>query len=78
MSLAVLGRLTQKYRRVEGLEFKEPPAELEMLERQISELKAKIERMKAEGKPEDEIAPLYGELGELEARYRELLRVWRL
>jgi len=66
-------RRVERYKKLAGRKFKEIPEELITLETEINKLRAKIERMKAEGRPEAEISRVAADLAGLEARLRSLI-----
>jgi len=66
--------LVKKYRKGVGWKVPEITPRMKELRELIKKLRERIEEIERKGIPEGEIAPVRGELGELEAEYREELK----
>jgi len=73
MSYWRLRRRVEQYKRIAGRKAVEIPEEIITLETEINKLRARIERMRAEGRPEAEISKVAVELSTLETRLRSLI-----
>jgi len=71
-------RIVELMKKARGEPYREIPDEVIMQERLIAEQRAKIEKMRAEGVPEEDIAPEIGKLAEMEATMRKLLKKYLL
>jgi len=73
MSYSEYLELIHQYRKVAGLPFKEVPEEMIELGKRIRELRKQINLMTLRGEKQENIAPLHGELAQLESRMRKFL-----
>ncbi len=64
---------TQGYRKAQGMESKPPSLQLKEAEKDMRRLKAQVVDMERRLVSEDDMAPVLGELGIAEAKYREFL-----
>ena len=69
-------RLTELYKKMAGLPYKEVPNELIAAEKAVADMKSRIAARKAAGAEEKEITELMGTLATLEYRYRQLMIQW--
>ena len=74
MSTSDLMELVNLVRKASGMQTKPIPPELKEQERKVRALKREIELMRFEGRPEEEIAPLIGQLATEESKLLEMLR----
>jgi hypothetical protein len=68
-----LYEIISKIRKITGKPELEIPPDLRDAELKVRELKKRIQLARMEGKPEEEIAPMMGELAAAEYRLRTLL-----
>jgi hypothetical protein len=69
-------RLTEAYKKALGLPYKEVPEELITYEKQLKELHAEVDKLKAEHASDEAIADAVLRLAGVEARYRTIVASW--
>ena len=69
-------RVTEAYKKATGQKSKDVPAELLEWERKYKEIKAEVDKARAEGIPNIELSNLLIKLNEAEANYRRAIQEW--